>query len=433
MYLFQVLFSNFYYEKSKINEVRNIAKNLENNINGLDAYLKRVTGESDVCIEYTLTNGSFLYNENAKGCLLSRKNKKIEELKKEMYENANNNVFYTFTNPVFNSKSYLYGVRLSNGAYVYINNQLESLDNTYLILKSQLIYLLILVIILAVIISYFISTAITRPILDITKRAKKLGNGDLSVKFPEYGVQEVDELSETLNFAKGEMVKTDDYRRDLMANVGHDLKTPLTLIKSYAEMVRDITYKDEKKRTDNLNVIINETDRLNDLVSDILTLSKIEASREELEIEEYDLVSQIKEIINKFGILRETEHYNFVYDGPDSAIVHADKNKIAQVIYNLVNNAINYTGDDQTVTINVTDNKKGYLVEIVDSGKGIDDETIKHIWDRYYKTEKKHKRNKVGTGLGLAIVKEILETHDFLYGVKSEIDKGTDFFFTIKK
>ena len=98
-----------------------------------------------------------------------------------------------------------------------------------------------------------------------------------------------------------------------------------------------------------------------------------------------------------------------------------------------MNNAINYTGDDQKVLINVINKKHEYIVEIEDTGKGIDKETIKHVWDRYYKTDKKHKRNKVGTGLGLSIVKGILEAHDFKYGVKSTVGKGTKFYFTIKK
>ncbi len=128
-----------------------------------------------------------------------------------------------------------------------------------------------------------------------------------------------------------------------------------------------------------------------------------------------------------------TENYNFVLSAPDKAIVKADKKKMGQVIYNLINNAINYTGDDMTVYINISKSKSGYLVEIIDTGKGIDEETIKHVWNRYYKTDKLHKRNKVGTGLGLAIVREILEAHDFKYGVKSTVGKGTNFYFILKK
>ena len=433
MYLFQLFYTNYYYESHKIDQVNHIAEHLEKNINSLDNYLQKISFENDVCIEYTLSNGSILYNEMMKGCLLENSNKQIQSLKEKMYSSKKDKIFYKINNPVFNSKSFLFGMRLSNGAYIYINSQLESLDDTYLIIKDQIVYLLIIVIILSIIISFFVSTAITKPIIEITKKAKKMGEGDLNVVFENSDISEIDELSETLNFAKNEMVKTDDYRRDLMANVGHDLKTPLTLIKSYAEMVRDISYKDEEKRNNNLNVIINETDRLNELVNDIITLSKIEANADSIEIENYDLVIQIKEIIEKFEILSVTENYNFIYDGPNSAMVSADRNKISQVIYNLMNNAINYTGDDQKVLINVINKKHEYIVEIEDTGKGIDKETIKHVWDRYYKTDKKHKRNKVGTGLGLSIVKGILEAHDFKYGVKSTVGKGTKFYFTIKK
>lgn len=434
LYMFQLLFSNFYYENHKIKEVNNIAKNIDENTETLDTFLKKASIENDVCIEYLKPDSKpILFNENNKGCLLINSNAKVAELKETMYSSNENTIFYKITNPVYNSKSFLYGKRLSNGTYIFINSQLESLDRAYIVLQSQLIYLLVIVIFLAIIISFFVSDSITHPILEITKKAKKMGEGKLNVEFARSNISEIDELAETLNFAKNEMIKTDDYRRDLMANVGHDLKTPLTLIKSYAEMVRDITYKDEDKRTANLNVIIAETDRLNALVDDILTLSKIEANADTVNLENYDLITQIKEIIEKFEILSWTENYHFIFTGPENAEVRADRSKINQVIYNLLGNAINYTGDDATVYINVSKKKEGYLIEIIDTGKGIDKETAKHVWDRYYKTDKKHKRNKVGTGLGLSIVKGILESHGFEYGVKSTVGKGTNFYFTIKK
>ena len=433
MYLFQILFSNIYYESHKIDEVEDIANAIDENSIDLGQYLMNASFAHDICIEHVSENTSTLYNEHTKGCLLNATNAKIESLKESMIASNDDTIFYKITNPMFNSKSFLYGKKLKDGSYIYINSQLESLDSTNIVLKNQLLYLVIVVIFLSIIISFVISNTITKPIIMITDKAKKMGEGNLKVKFEHSNISEIDELSETLNFAKNEMVKTDDYRRDLMANVGHDLKTPLTLIKSYAEMVRDITYKDPKKREENLNVIIEETDRLNDLVTDILTLSKIEAGADTLDIEEYDLVAQVREIIEKFEILSVTENYTFKITSPKTATVHADRNKISQVIYNLVNNAINYTGDDQTVYIDVKENKNDYMVEIKDTGKGIDDETIKHVWDRYYKTEKKHKRNKVGTGLGLSIVKGILDAHKFTYGVKSKVGKGTNFYFTIKK
>ena len=433
LYLFQIVFLNYYYEKHKINQVNNISSNLDKSIADIGVYFEKVSLENDVCIEYITDSGNILYNENIKGCLLSNPNEKIFSLMDSMYSSDKKTTFYKITNPLYDTKTLLFGMRLDNGNYVFINSQLESLDNTTIIIKNQLIYLILIVILLAIVISYFVSTSITKPIVEITKKAQKLGNGNFDVVFQSSNISEINELSETLNYAKNELVKTDDYRRDLMANVSHDLKTPLTLIKSYAEMVRDITYKDDVKRNEHLNVIIDETDRLNNLVNDILTLSKLESNADSLKIEKYDIVEQIKEIISKFEILRLTENYNFVLKSPDKLYVKADRKKISQVIYNLINNAINYTGDDMNVYINVNKIKTGCKVEIIDTGKGIDKVTIKHIWDRYYKTEKNHRRAKVGTGLGLSIVREILEAHGFKYGVESTIGKGTDFYFELKK
>ena len=431
LYFCQITFLNLYYEKYKIREVQYLAYKLESS-NNIENFLEANTTNSDVCSLYVTNENEALYfNENMKGCVLLSKDKTVEKVLNKMISSKKKSSFYTVTNPLLHYKTFLYGLRLENGDYVFINSLLETADSTTVLLTRQLVYLLIIVIFLAVIIAIFISNSITKPIREITENARKMGNGNLDFSFSKSNISEVNELGEMLNYAKEEMIKTDDYRKDLMANVSHDLKTPLTLIKGYAEMIRDISYKDDEKRNKHLNIIVNETDRLNTLVNDILTLSKLE-NKESLNFENYDVVKEIKEIITKFEILELTEKYNFVLDSPDKAVVYADKNKINQVVYNLITNAINYTGDDQKVTIKVKKNRVTYRVEIIDTGKGIDKELLKHIWDRYYKNEKKHKRNKIGTGLGLSIVRNILEQHKFKYGVNSSKNKGTTFYFYIK-
>ena len=216
-----------------------------------------------------------------------------------------------------------------------------------------------------------------------------------------------------------------------MANVGHDLKTPLTMIKAYAEMTRDFENQSVQKRNDNLNIIIEETDRLNILVQDILDLSKLQSKTYELKYEKFDLDELIRNVIKRFYILIDNEGYQIVYDNNKSIMINADKKRIEQVIYNLVNNAINYTGDDKNIYINIKNKNKNLIVEIIDTGKGIDKSEIKHIWNKYYHNEKKHKRNAIGTGLGLSIVKTILENHNYKYGVKSSKGKGSTFYFEI--
>jgi signal transduction histidine kinase len=310
---------------------------------------------------------------------------------------------------------------------------LKNINKNYVLIKSQIVYIGIGIIIIAIIMSLYFSKIISRPINSINDKARALANGNYDIKFEHNGIKEVDELSDTLNYLESEVSKTDKYRRDLMANVSHDLKTPLTMIKAYAEMVRDITYDNKEKREDNLNIIIDETDRLNILVGDILELSKLQASSEVLEIEEFDLNKEIKGILKRYDYLKETEKYNIKAIMPKEIMVKGDKKRIDQVIYNLINNAINYTGEDKTVTLKVTENKNDYLIEIIDTGKGIKKEDLPYIWDKYYKNDKNHSRNVVGTGLGLSIVKNILEQHGFEYGVNSKRGKGSTFYFMVNK
>ena len=326
----------------------------------------------------------------------------------------------------------LYGIKVGNSR-VYLYTTLEDINSTTSVLQSQLIYIMIAVLLLAIVISFFISRMLSKPITDITTKAKTLADNNFDVDFDESDIYEIDELSNALNYLKEETSKTDEYRRDLMANVSHDLKTPLTMIKAYAEMVRDISYKDKNKREENLNVIINESDRLNVLVNDILELSKIQANASDINKEEFDLVKELKEILTRYDILKEKEGYEIILNTPKKVMVNADKKRISQVLYNLINNAINYTGDDKKVYVNIIDNKKYYHIEIKDTGKGIDKDDLKHIWDKYYKKDKNHKRNVMGTGLGLSIVKNILVKHEFNYGVDSVKDKGSIFYFDIPK
>jgi len=338
---------------------------------------------------------------------------------------------YKFINEDKHISALLYGIKLDNKtAFIYSN--LEDISDFTILIKQQLMYVCIIGIFIAIIISIFLSSKITEPITKITKKAKKLGSGDTEVTFEESGIKEIDELSEALTQAQMEMVKTDELRRDLMANVSHDLKTPLTMIKAYAEMIRDISYKDHDKMNEHLGIIVDETDRLTVLVNDILDLSRMQSNADTLSIETFDLADNIKTIVNRYQIIKETEKYIINVEMPESIKIKADKKKINQVIYNLINNAINYTGEDKTVTVRVTKHKKYYLVEIIDTGKGIKESEIPYIWNKYYKNDKNHQRNVVSTGLGLSIVKEILELHGYEYGVKSVLKKGSTFYFKIK-
>ncbi|MBE6160964.1 MAG: HAMP domain-containing histidine kinase [Firmicutes bacterium] len=432
LWLLQIMFLSFFYEKYQIKNTEKVASTILQMKEDKIEDSEMLAYKYNVCIEIDYDDGTFeKYNTMMNGCLLSRR----ENLKEYIDKVKNSNEKVASSKVIgtdFETRGIIYAVK-NNGYTAFIFSPIEDINSTSVILKDQLIYITIIIMIISVIISYYLSRKITNPITNITKKAKDLGNGNYNLMLEESDIIEIDELSNTLNEVGRELSKTDEMRRDLMANVSHDLKTPLTMIKAYAEMIRDISYKDDKKREEHLNVIIDETDRLTILVNDILDMTKEEANADFLKREEYDLVNEIKNIISKYEIIKETENYKILLESPDEVLVKADKSKINQVIYNLINNAINYTGDDKAVTIKISEEANDYLVEIKDTGKGIDKKDIKYIWNKYYKQEKNHKRNVVGSGIGLSIVKSILERHSYEYGVNSKKNNGTTFYFKIKK
>lgn len=433
LWLCQIKILDIYYEKEQVDNMNSIVKSLNStDSSNLTSTLQDIAYENDVCIVLS-DNISVVgaYNINMNGCILKNNNSKVRELMYNFVNSDETFKSYKFINEDKHISALLYGIKLDNKtAFIYSN--LEDISDFTILIKQQLMYVCIIGIFIAIIISIFLSSKITEPITKITKKAKKLGSGDTEVTFEESGIKEIDELSEALTQAQMEMVKTDELRRDLMANVSHDLKTPLTMIKAYAEMIRDISYKDHDKMNEHLGIIVDETDRLTVLVNDILDLSRMQSNADTLSIETFDLADNIKTIVNRYQIIKETEKYIINVEMPERIKIKADKKKINQVIYNLINNAINYTGEDKTVTVRVTKHKKYYLVEIIDTGKGIKESEIPYIWNKYYKNDKNHQRNVVSTGLGLSIVKEILELHGYEYGVKSVLKKGSTFYFKIK-
>ena len=216
-----------------------------------------------------------------------------------------------------------------------------------------------------------------------------------------------------------------------MANVSHDLKTPLTIIKSYAEMIRDLSGENPKKRNEHTQVIIDETDRLTYLVGDILDLSKLESGTDSMKNEIFDLGSAALSVVDGFRIYEENEGFTFETDIDENSFVYADKRRISQVIYNLMNNAVNYTGDEKKVYVKVKKLSDKVRFEVKDTGEGIDESEIDKVWDRYYKSSKTHKRISKGTGIGLSIVKNILTEHGAKFGVTSEKKKGSTFWFEL--
>ncbi len=434
LWTFQVLFLKSFYKNEKTNEIKNVAniiKIIQNNDN-FDEIINDLSFEKEVCIEITNSSSFSLYETAffGKGCMSDERDKLIYI---NNFINSNeSSKTYQINNKRFNNETIVYALKLNNNKYAFINTSIDPIDSTTKILKKQLILVTIIVFILSFILSYFISKHLSKPIINLNNQAKNIAKGDFSKEFNDNSnILELNELSTTLNYARKELERTEELRRDLMANVSHDLKTPLTMIKAYAEMSVDLHSNNKEKQIEDMEIITSEVNRLSLLVEDILLLSKMQSNIDNLNIEEFDLIELCNNILKKYKLYQETENYKFIFNHNENIVnINADKKKIEQVIYNLLNNAINYTGEDNKVTLNININKDIIKVEILDTGKGINKEDIPYIWDKYYKNKKKHKRNLVGTGLGLSILKNILEKHKYKYGVNS-LKKGTCFYFEI--
>lgn len=445
LWFFLIVFLPANYQKTKTRDIVRVASTVANNlVNETDSTqfyqeLKKIAYDNNMSIEISNAAGISLYSVDmmAGGGELNGKGE-LSELKmmqyRQMILNSENGIiYYTVMNERYNTKTLLFGMLIGsrdNPLFLFINTSVEPLDSTISILAEQMVYITVALLILGLLISFFMARSIARPIVKITKSAEVLAQGNYNITFDGKGYDEVEKLAATLNYASTEISKVDNLRRDLIANISHDLRTPLTMVKAYAEMIRDLSGDNPKKRSEHLNVIIEESDRLAGLVNDILDLSKIESGNNELNLSEFGISQKLEEILDRYKLLSEQKGYKFIFERDEEVIVKADVIKIEQVIYNLINNAVNYTGEDKTVTVRQINKPASVRIEISDTGVGIPKDQLPLIFDRYYRTEKS-KREVIGSGLGLSIVKAILKQHSFPFGVHSEIGKGSTFWFEI--
>ncbi len=312
---------------------------------------------------------------------------------------------------------------------VYIFSPLWPITSTVKILANQLLVVTVISLVLACLISFYLSTRITRPIRRITHSAERLAKGDYGIVFKGGDYTEINRLADTLTGASIELEKSDMMQKDLIANVSHDLRTPLTMIRSYAEMVRDISGNNPEKRDKHLRVIIDESDRLNALVEDLLTVSRMQSGKMTLDKKDFNLTECVRSVLNTYKVMEDADEYTFEVDCPSSFIVHADEDKIKQVISNLVANAIKFCGDEKLITVSLNRRGKTIMCRVSDHGPGIPAEELEHIWERYYSSSSNTVREARGTGLGLAICKEILSLHKSSFGVDSTLGEGSTFWF----
>lgn len=319
----------------------------------------------------------------------------------------------------------------SDACVLYIFSPLRPVTSTSKIMTTILIYVTIISLILAFIMSLYLSARITRPIRKITSSAERLAHGEYGIVFKGGHYTEINNLADTLTSASIELEKSDLLQKDLIANVSHDLKTPLTMIRSYAEMIRDISGDNPEKRDQHLQVIIDESKRLNDLVDDLLTVSRMQSGKISIEEKEFSISEAVLSIARTYQVLEVEQGYQFKVNCPADFIVNGDEEKLKQVISNLVTNAMKFCGEDKQINISLQRRGKQVRISVEDHGSGIAAEDLDHIWERYYRSSSNTVRTSEGSGLGLSIVKEILTLHKATFGVDSTLGQGSTFWFEL--
>lgn len=442
VWFLQVFFVNNYYTDMKIKQTKEVAVSIkENYLNDqTDNKMKDMiedakshsTGD-DVYIRIVMKGQEVYPNDNT-----TVYDKDLQSLDKRLNKTKNSYVDATYKDNNNGLSTYYYALFLDkpgekSNNKLYIAVPLYPVSSTIHILQRQLVYIIIISLMMAFILSFYLSSRISQPIITTSEITKKLSEGEYGIAFPKNSeYTEISSLTSNLNKMSNELERSDMIKQNVMANVSHDLRTPLTMIKSYAEMIRDLSGDNPTKRNEHLEVIIEESDRLNTLVNDMLALTAMQSGKTTMNMGVFNLYDSIDSILTPYRVLEVQQGFTVKFNCNKDIYVVGDENRIKQVFSNLLSNAVKYCGNDKKIYVNIRKWGKKVHCEVVDHGAGIKADELKYIWERYYKTSSEHVRPTSGSGLGLSIVQEILVQHKAKYGAESKPGKGTTVWFELK-
>lgn len=444
VFLFQIVLLQPMYEANKIKSIETVGSFVEKFIEDerLDEFVDYMQSQSDTCIMVyqSSSSGGMQGSIGNRGCMIS---------------SITNSERAKFVTKAIGSKNHSYLARVTNNSsdfgvdgdqgdnfdtivytkivnaadyssIIMVSGNITPLNATTETLASQMRYIALFMIVAVAILTLLMYRHIAKPIIGITSNAKQLPQGKYTIDPKTNRYKEAADLNNTLVQAANDIQKADKAKRDLISNVSHDLRTPLTMIGGYGEMMIDLP---EEKTDENIQVIVDETKRLNALVNDLLDMSRLQDGRIVLHKEVFDISALLKTQLQKYDVYRMQEGYTIESELLDTIYVNADKIRIEQVINNFLNNAVNYGGEAKHIIVREIKKENVVRIEVQDFGEGIDPEDLDNIWDRYYKVDKEHVRVANGSGIGLNIVKQLLELHGVPYGVKSSKGKESTFYF----
>ncbi len=317
--------------------------------------------------------------------------------------------------------------------YVVIHLSMQSIMDSCNELVNISFITLAILLFLSLIILIFFTEIVYVPLRKITHATEQYATGNMHYEFTVDSEDEIGYLAACLSFMASEIARAEDDQKKFVANVSHDFRSPLTSIRGYLEAMIDGTIPPEMHEK-YLNIVLNETERLTKLTNGLLTLNNLNTKGMLLNKTHFDINQVIRNTTATFeGTCRRKDISIELVLYSDALFAYADVDKIQQVLYNLIDNAIKFSHQNSTIKIETSEKRNKIFVSVKDTGIGIPKEELKMIWDRFYKTDTSRGKDKKGTGLGLSITKEIINAHNENINVISTLDEGTEFIFSLAR
>lgn len=295
------------------------------------------------------------------------------------------------------------------------------IDNAINKLLILILFLGVLVIVISSTVSIFISSSIMKPLKLVCKGAETMAKGNFKETIPKYSKDEIGKLADTLNYMSDEILKNERLKNEFISSVSHELRTPLTSIKGWSIVLGSSDLNDKEEIHEGLNIISEEVERLSLLVEELLDFSKLISGKLTLEKEKTDINHFIKSIVKQLEPRFNEEDMKVKLRLNNIRQIKVDRNKLKQVIINILDNALKYSGKESLVTIEAIEEEEFLKIIVEDNGCGISEKDLPHVKEKFYKG----KTGKVGYGIGLSVCDEIINQHGGTLGIKSEVNRGT--------
>ncbi|RFZ79237.1 sensor histidine kinase [Lacrimispora amygdalina] len=430
--IFMISIKNYYYKsvEQSLNEKAQssatlynqyLNKNYANLSDSLAPLVENNTEQQNIEIQIIDKKGNVLLSSGIVSAEKIQTNDFQKALKGEVSTWTGNNI--DTNEKVMSASSAIKDLDSNTIAVIRVVTSLEDVNNLTLKYLFLSVTLLIVILICIFISSTILSKTIIEPVKEVNDIARKMSKGQFNERINKHYNDEIGELSDTLNYMASEILKAEETKNDFISSVSHELRTPLTAIKGWGETILTGSFEDKEEIEKGLKVILRETDRLKNMVDELLDFSKLEGNKLVLNKEKTDIKEEIEEILRLYDGRAIKERISlqtkFTENIPELSV---DRNRFKQVIINILDNAMKFSPKDSNILINVSTLENELIIEIIDNGYGIAKEDLPKIKDKFFKGNSK----KSGSGIGLAVCDKIIKLHGGSLELKSELNKGTN-------